>query len=61
MLTQLKPWTGSERLYFYPHSAQIVGQTGQIGRLRMQAHIAKPIDVNALQNTLREVLGGKTE
>ena len=35
MQTQLKPWTGSERLYFYPQSAQIVGQTGQIGRLRI--------------------------
>jgi len=35
MQTQLKPWTGSEHLYFYPQSAQIVGQTGQIGRLRI--------------------------
>ena len=35
MQMQLKPWTGSERLYFYPQSAQIVGQTGQIGRLRI--------------------------
>ncbi len=35
MQTQLKPWTGSERLYFYPQSAQIVGQTAQIGRLRI--------------------------
>ena len=27
----------------------------------MQGHVAKPIDINALQNTLREVLSGATE
>ncbi len=30
----IRPWRGSEHLYFYPQSSQICGQTGQIGRLR---------------------------
>ncbi len=31
MQAQRKPWIGSERLYFCPQSAQIVGQAGQTG------------------------------
>lgn len=34
MDVRLKPWEGNERLYFYPQSTQIAGQTGLIGRLR---------------------------
>ena len=34
MDVRLKPWKGNERLYFYPQSTQIAGQTGLIGRLR---------------------------
>ena len=30
----IRPWRGSENLYFYPQSSQICGQTGQIGRMR---------------------------
>ena len=34
MDVRLKPWKGNERLYFYPQSTQIAGQTGLIGKLR---------------------------
>ena len=34
MEIKIKPWNGSERLYFYRQSQQIAGQTGQIGKLR---------------------------
>lgn len=34
MQLKLTPWTGNERLYFYPQSRQLIGQTGQIGKLR---------------------------
>lgn len=34
MEIKIKPWNGSERLYFYRQSQQLAGQTGQIGKLR---------------------------
>lgn len=35
MKMKLRPWKGNEKLYFYPQSSQISGQTGLIGRLRL--------------------------